>query len=329
VIVARAPLFYKFASCLLAAAIAGSSLVGCSVPETAFGDTHAQKKALFNAVIRGVQCEIRRAVKDQVRDPRVAWLKNWSALIHLNLKFDTTLAFNPGVTFKTPMVPAVVSLGNQTRQVFGQMYKFGVGGNFSGQAIRTEDVTFFYPFDATFFNTPDDPSTSCYRYGGLTIGADLKLGDWLDDVLEPVKKCAFAGRPVAGPAATVLGYELASEDDGARCTREELRLGYSKDNPIKALSHEITFMVTFEGGVTPSWNLVRIESPIVSPLFGARRRDTSDLIITFGSADTREVIVKKERGTLGPERVPAPSQEMRDRDLSLQIGSAVRDALRQ
>jgi hypothetical protein len=101
----------------------------------------------------------------------VAWLKNWSALIHLNLKVDTTLAFNPGVTFKTPMVPAEVTLGDHSTQVFSQMYTFGVGGNFSGQAIRTEDVTFFYPFDATFFNTPDNPGTSCYRYGGLTIGA--------------------------------------------------------------------------------------------------------------------------------------------------------------
>jgi hypothetical protein len=192
-------------------------------------------------------------------------------------------------------------------------------------------VTFFYPFDATFFNTPDDPATlSCYRYGGLQIGADLKLGEWLDDVLEPYKKCAFAGRPAAGPPASVLGYELASEDDGAQCTPEELlRLGYSKDNPIKAFSHEITFVITFEGGVTPSWNLVRIQSPIVSPLFGARRRDTSDLIITLGSADTTEVIVKKERGRPATARVTVPSQEMRDRDLSLQIGSAVRDALRQ
>jgi hypothetical protein len=233
VIIARAPAFYQFAPFLLAAAIAGSSFVGCSVPETAFSDAHEQKKALFNAVVRGVQCEIRRAVKDQVRDPRVAWLKNWSALIHLNLKFDTTLAFNPGVTFKTPMVPAEVTLGDHSTQVFSQMYSFGVGGNFSGQAIRTEDVTFFYPFDAAFFNTPDDPGTSCYRYGGLTIGANLKLGDWLDDVLEPVKNCAFAGLPVAGPASSVLGYELASEDDGARCTTEELRLGYSKDNPIR------------------------------------------------------------------------------------------------
>jgi hypothetical protein len=313
----------------LAAAIAGSSFVGCSVPEKAFGDAYEQNKALFNAVVRGVQCEIRRAVKDQVRDPRVAWLKNWSALIHLNLKFDTTLAFNPGVTFKTPMVPAEVTLGDHSTQVFSQMYSFGVGGNFSGQAIRTEDVTFFYPFDATFFNTPDDPGTSCYRYGGLTIGANLKLGDWLDDVLEPVKNCAFAGRPVAGPADSVLGYELASEDDGARCTTEELRRGYSKDNPIKAFSHEITFVITLEGGVAPSWNLVRIESPITSPLFDARRRDTSDLIITLGSADTAEAIVKKEHGTAGPERVTVPSQEMRDRDLSLQIGSTVRDALQQ
>jgi hypothetical protein len=88
-------------------------------------------------------------------------------------------------------------------------------------------------------------------------------------------------------------------------------------------------VITLEGGVTPSWNLVRIESPITSPLFDARRRDTSDLIITLGSADTAEVIVKKEHGTAGPERVTVPSQEMRDRDLSLQIGSAVRTALQQ
>lgn len=325
---------FKFMSCLAAVGVGASGLAGCSlVPDVFPLHGHAEKKALFNAVVRGVQCEIRQAVREQVEDQRygrsVEWLKKWSALINMTLTFDETFEFNPGVSLKTPnLLDANVWLANNTKRVVSQSYAFGLGGHFEGERSRTENIEYFYPFE-DFLPYPEDRTIPCYHLGALQIMGDLKLKDWLDDVLEPYKKCAFTGRPVPGQSALFIEDEGDSADKGNVCTQEELsKHGYGKDNPIKAFSHTVTFKLTLEAGVTPVWKLVRIESSGNSPLFRANRKDTSELLITFGSAYTDKIIAKKEKGqTARPIR--SPSRYMLDRNLSLQIGSAVRDALAQ
>jgi len=56
--------------------------------------------------VRGVQCEIRRAVYTQVNDKlyrnKLAWLRDWSALMHFTFSFNTAASFNPGVSLITP-----------------------------------------------------------------------------------------------------------------------------------------------------------------------------------------------------------------------------------
>jgi hypothetical protein len=164
------------------------------------------------------------------------------------------------------------------------------------------------------------------------IGGDLKLRDWLDDVLEPIKRCAFVGVPAPqSPVVPILGFDMGSEGGESQCPARYIKdLGYSRDNPIKTFSHDVSFIIEFSANATPSWNLVRI-STASAPLFAARRKDTFELIITLGSPDTETVIARKETGDRVhylPVKSYQPSQSMRNRDLSMQIGSAVRDALR-
>jgi len=336
----------KFVAGAAALCLAASGLGGCSLPETSVLTGHANKKELFYAVVRGVQCEIRRAIYEQVYvDPdkaRLDWLKDWSALMEFQFTFDTQTSFNPGVSLLTPNLPnAMVWLADGNAKPTAQSYATGIGVGLQGDANRVEHVKFFYPFDKDFFaNAERDHAAgpqgrACYRLGGFTIGGELGLREWLDDVLEPIKRCAFIGAPTNEPEAKLLGIDVGAPvgDTGAGCaTRDDLQLGYSADNPIKVFSHEVSFKITLSAGATPTWNLVRVATAPATgsnALFSAQRQDIFDLTITLGSADTETVIKMRGKDRLHPVpvRVSAPSREMILRDQALQIGSAVRDAL--
>src|ERR1700730_764749 len=125
--------------------------------------------------------------------PQFGWLREWSSIIALKLTFDNRVLFNPGVSLNTPMVNAHPAVAWGQTLTIGQSYSLGLGGHLEGDMGRSEEVAFFYPF-ADFSGPPDPNLQSCYWIGGLTITGDLKLRDWLDDVLEPVRRCAFAGQ---------------------------------------------------------------------------------------------------------------------------------------
>jgi hypothetical protein len=313
----------------MAVSIAASGLVGCGLVPDAFPLlSHTEKKALFSAVIRGVQCEIRRSVVKQLKSEdgeKVLWLKKWSALINMQLQFDETLSFNPGVSLTTPnLLDANVSLANGMKRAVPQSYAFGVGGQVEGERSRTEIVEYFWPFD-TFIDqaTADDldESIPCYHAQSFFIVGDLGLRDWLDDVLEPYKRCAFLGHPRAGRSDAFLGLGEGSADDDPQCSNSDVKKqGFGKDNPIRVFSHQVQFKLTLEAGATPAWKLVRIESPISSPLFRVNRKDTSTLLITLGSADTKDRIARKEK---------VPSKAMEDNQNALRTGVAVQSSLPQ
>ena len=66
-------------SALVAASVAASGVAGCLPIEAQGLLGHPNKKELFYAVVRGVQCEIRKAVYEQVylspKRDRLGWLK--------------------------------------------------------------------------------------------------------------------------------------------------------------------------------------------------------------------------------------------------------------
>ena len=330
--------FRSIIASLSAASLAAFGLGGCASPELHPIKGGDFKKRLFYSVIRGVQCEVRRAVNAQLADnpyELVSFLRDWSALIHLNLKFDTTVSFNPGVSLKTPMVPGHVWLGDGVQQIVGQNYGIGFGGSFSGQGVWSEDVQFYYLLDEAFLDVPDDLNLPCYQFGGLTIGGDLGLKAWLADVLEPIRKCAFVGRSreAGGDSLeSIVGVENIEEIVGnakqdPECSPDEAKRQLEHHgNLLKTLSHQVTFVITMAAGVTPVWKLVRVEAPTASPLFGATHKDTSELMITLGPPEGGVKPKKRRRGKPPAFVAAQPSQSMLFRDLSLQIGSAVRDA---
>ena len=346
--------FGKIVATIVCIAVASSGLSGCNFPEAGALTGHQNKREIFYAVIRGVQCEIRQAVYRQVNDPtsgnRLAWLRNWSSLMHFTFSFNTAASFNPGVSLITPNLPfahvwrapdVFVNPTFMQPENVEQKFLFDVGASASGSVKRTEDVEFFYPFNKDFFVTAERDNkkqATCYHLGGFTIGGDLGLADWLDDVLEPIKRCAFAGVPASAPSTTLplIDFNLGSE----RETEVEdcpdklvLAQGNSPDNPLRTFSHDVTFTIRFAAQGTPQWTLVRIATHASDNgfLFGASREDIFDLKITMGLPQRSDEFARKGKGDRVhylQSQLVQPSEEMTNRDLSLQIGAAVRDALR-
>jgi len=229
------------------------------------------------------------------------------ATMDLNLKLDDKIAFNPGVSLNTPSwMDAKVWRADGTSIIVPQGYNFGIGAGVSYGVSRYDKVQFEYDFKTFVNNQNENPEAPCYKIAGFSVEGDLKLFDWLDDVLEPVRKCAFAGIPfepgvdeTQGPLEMLSGPPQISQ----LCKATDLTKAYKgKNSPIKGFHHDITFLLTFDANVTPRWNLVRV-SATGNPLFDASRTDFSELLISLGPADSKQVELAHQ---------------------ALQIGSAVR-----
>lgn len=281
-------------SLLAAVCLIAPSLSGCIIPEAAPLLGHGRKKRILYDVIRGVQCEISKSVRKQIKldqagkwgARKLEWLETWNALIDLNVKVDDSISFNPGVSLLTPNLPsATVWLANTTPRVVQQSYKFGIGAGVEYSPSREDMVQFAYPFQQ-FLNERSElvalsDTRPCYSIAGITIEADLKLDDWLDDVLEPVKKCAFLGMPLDVEQAETMTLFAGEAEQSDACYRADFRK-ILMGNPISTLTHQVQFVVKFDVNATPSWSLVRVSTPPSPALFDASRKDTSTLLITIG-----------------------------------------------
>jgi hypothetical protein len=308
----RRSMSFIAAICLIA-----PSLSGCIIPEAAPLLGHERKKRILYDVIRGVQCEISNAVRYQINLDRAGkwgarkleWLESWNALIDLNVKVDDSVAFNPGISFLTPNLPdAVVWLANTTRHTVPQSYRFGVGAGVQYNPSREDMVQFVYPFELFLSERREFVELSdtrpCYSIAGITIEADLRLHDWLDDVLEPVKKCAFLGFPLDVEQAERMTMFAGEAEQSEACYKTDFRK-ILMGNPISTLTHQVQFALRFNVNATPSWSLVRVSTPTSPSLFDASRKDTSTLLITIGppsgrTALTKVVYPKNSRTGRGP-----------------------------
>lgn len=348
----------KFVSSLAALGVATASLSGCNapgMPETTISTNYHQlKKQIFYAVVRGVQCEIQQAVKKQLKSPYRAslqWLKDWSALVDIKLTFDTQASLNPGVSFLTPMVNSNYFLGDGVKYLAGQSYSLGIGGSVGGDLTRTETVDFFYPFAGNLrFTTPYNPQLECYRFGQFGMIGDLGLSDWLDEALEPYKKCAFIGS--AANLQAIKSKEVDDADPENICFLQDSQqalnsIGLDEGlNPVTTFQHQVAFKFTASGNITPTWKLVRVSSPSPSStLFSAQQQNTSALTITLGPPDREnskwkpaggdKTVAGKAAGASGKtggasmvvnNTIYSPSVLMINRSLSAQIGFNVTQA---
>jgi hypothetical protein len=287
--------------CKMACMVVGIGLLnGCGTYVPEIQDFYEPFDALdlVNAIVRHVECEVQTSVQEIILDDmrtaaqqepqgrRLSWLDTWGAQIVLTLTIEEKSSFNPGLSLNTPIHNGITNFVGETlpgsypasltSYVAGntfsalttsQSYVLGFGGNFSSDATRTETLSFFIDF-TTFtdkenlkranevlkpakeqFGAAFDPTSLCQQKGFL-IQSDLKLRNWLQ-------------------LAVSNSYEDADFSQQIKSTKKD------------AIAHEVKFMIIYGGNVSPSWKLVRVSANQGSPLFGATRSKTQDLLITL------------------------------------------------
>ena len=230
--------------------IAAGCISGCGtyVPKIELLARNQQEVSnIVNKIANQVKCEIRQAVIDATdRYNQVAWLKDWSAKVTLKIVVDEKSTFAPGLSLNTIFPNATTIFGTQTITT-AQTYSFGVGGQFSSDAQRTEQVGFFFVFKELIV-----PQAEPCPYGqGTFIQSDLKLSEWL-----------MAASLMASTGTVSQPFQSGS--------------------PLEVISHEVQFIIVAGANATPTWKLVAVTANPNGPLLGATRTRTDDVLITMG-----------------------------------------------
>jgi hypothetical protein len=315
---------------LLSAVLSASVLSGCGtlVPEVQeFWGTEDDNVEKVNAIVGQIACEIGQAVRktinfdrDKRNSPRaLEFLEKWGVQVTLTLIVEEKTTLNPGVSLNTPMhnsttnfagefIPSGASsaLAAATYPFLSapQSYSFGIGGKLAADALRTDKLNFLYKVSDFLEGGPhwqdgriEGPCLPDAANATLFIQSDLKIAQWM--------------RTLAAPARTGTGTPDASGTNG--------------------ITHDIKFIITTDGNITPTWKLVRASAntSASNPLFGVSRERTQEVLITLGP-------LKSDRGTGGNVvsklKGTPPILSLADRaassHLAEEIGSAVGAATR-
>jgi hypothetical protein len=154
---------------------------GTLVPDVVPGADPNANALLTNKVINHIKCELREAVffvldydkqnalvqKDRKR--HLQWLESWAATITVKFSVNEKGAFNPGLTFDSPL-PS------------DQSFSLGLGALLSSEASRIETVDYLLVIKDDFidkrYKFANRPS-NCVQSEGILIDSDLKIKDWL------------------------------------------------------------------------------------------------------------------------------------------------------
>jgi hypothetical protein len=136
-------------------------------------------------------------------------------------------------------------------------FSLNANGSLSTDATRTETITFYYIFAEMVFDPkthrlPAQEPNVCQHYSDILIESDLKLNEWV----ETVGLIPSTPKTVSDP--------------------------FKSGGPLDTTSHEVQFVVTLTGGITPAWKLVSVSANPSGSFLGATRARTDDLLITMG-----------------------------------------------
>ncbi len=246
-------------------ALSPISLSGCGgglfVPDmNEFYEMKAEERVHEGRVVSQVKCELAKGVQAALagytptadksiigNDP--SWLKKWGAKVTLKLSVDEKTSLNPGVTFFRTFQNALKTFPVNGNITAPQNFSAILAGQASADATRIEVIDFTYQFEQLL---KEEFPENCNEQGGIFIDSDLKIKDFI------LNKVHVASLPGA--------VEFPPNSPG----------------PFGTFSDEITFVVTFGGGVTPVWRFVDISGSTNSPLFNTQRSKTNDVTISLG-----------------------------------------------
>ncbi|EJL51633.1 hypothetical protein PMI09_04423 [Rhizobium sp. CF122] len=230
-----------------------SLLVGCGiyVPEkdplrentiSAKNKSSLQGRVEAN-ILANIRCEVTKGLFRAVASKNVPWLTTWGVTISLNLTWEELSNLSPGLTYTKPLA------GTNFATIGG-----GVSG--SAHATRTEAITLTWDnavlLQEAKLTHKTDPTLDCsVTEKGVTVNSNLKIDEFIYD------KASIADTPTS----STMGSMYA---------------------PFSTFQETLTFVVSFGGGVTPTWNLTRFTINPDGSFLGATRTKTSQIIVTLG-----------------------------------------------
>jgi hypothetical protein len=314
-----------------AAAVSLAALVGgCGSVVPNFGEFYdtVPPENLVDAIVGYVHCEVKSQIQFLILDDydrvllgraltgkpltrRLTWLDDWAAQMTLTLTVDEKSTISPGVTLNTVLPNAISTFpsGNVTTP---QSSSVALGASGSVDGTRKGVVSWYIDF-REFTKDPmklaaarrardklyaearaagtAHVASPCNNPRGVLIQGDIGFREWLYMTLRP----AFVEGGVTGDFAEDLKNE-------AKVSKKD------------ALLHEVTFVVQYNGNVTPSWKLLRVSANPTGPFLSAQRTRTQDLVITLGQATD--------------DAKAAAATAAQNQALAIAIGNAVATAIR-
>jgi hypothetical protein len=247
---------------LVLAVVCAGAVGGCglTVPEMQeFYQAREEQQLDENYIINRVKCELHLAVqkifksyaKGNYTGNDISWFKKWGAKVNMKITVDEKSALKPGASFKKLLPTAHTTLANGEVLDTAQSFSLGLGLNVSSDATRVEQVEFTYRFKDLL---AERPIVSCEQQGNFLIKGDLKIGQFINN------KIFLAAVPgtVTPPYGGV---------------------------PYSVFSYQITFVVSYGGGITPSWTLVQVSANPDGDFASVSRIRTHDLTITLAAVD--------------------------------------------
>jgi hypothetical protein len=136
-------------------------------------------------IVERVKCELADSFSKKMLQPDFLWLQNWTAKVDLSLAANNLGSITPAGTYIEPL---------KTVSGVAQQFGIGAGATISGQAFRTEAVSFSLSLieleqwrdDVLRASARDGIPDPCYPGLRTDLAGDLGLREWADSSLTPV-----------------------------------------------------------------------------------------------------------------------------------------------
>lgn len=176
-------------------------LAGCvSTPPLSGATGQSNSGVLISEVVQRVKCELSDAFFPKVHEPGFTWLKDWTAHVDLTLSVSSSAGIAPGVSSTrffnsavnfdaTPTSYPVTAANSASRSVVQQTFVVGAGANLSGQAIRTEILSFTLSLDEIerWRRTEAKSAKQCEESSRIGLLGNLGLKEWVDSAFYPAE----------------------------------------------------------------------------------------------------------------------------------------------
>jgi hypothetical protein len=240
-------------------------------PDRRPGEPYYSTNGGFQALlIQHIRCSIGKGLA-RARDAGISnasWLwsggKNgWGATVSLTLQVEEQSGLNPSASGSRQW-----GIFQGKFVTYPQTFFLGLGGSVAADSTRAENITFSFA-NAELLNNEyyarkhgQPNGVDCgFGMNGIQIESDLKLDQFIWD------KATVAVSSEATTAVSVGGL---------------------KQNPFGTFQTTLTFVASFGGNVTPTWNIEQVILNPNQPFFSAMRTKTDTLLITFGPLKSLE-----------------------------------------